>query len=705
MARHPRAGEPAAADPPEERAARGPRVIHGARPRAPREPRPGGPGRWRAATLAAVYLAMAAHIIHWKVAGRTLAPLELNEVMHTLELGVITAGFIFMCAALLSVLVCGRFFCSWGCHILALEDLCAWLLRKLGIRPRPLRSRLLLWIPPIAFSYMFIWPQIARWMVHRWPAAVGWVGPRPDFELRIARDGEGWASFVTSDYWRNLPTWPIAALTFAVCGFAIVFLLGSRSFCRYACPYGFAFSLADRAAPGRIKLKGTCVQCAACTAACTSGIRVHEEIARFGRVVTPACLKDLDCVHACPEGAIGFGFARPGGFASLGRERVRQRYDFSLSEELLMAALVLLTIPIYRGLYDRIPFLLTLALGSIHGYLAVVGIRLIRKPDVSLGGLALARQGSITAAGRTFALAAAAVFALFVHSGVVRGHERLGVRGYERVKERWSRNEASPPESIARAREHLERRLEWGWFGSLSLERMLADLDWHEGRAEASEARLARILAADPDDAWSRLRRARLRALRGEAALATSDLAPLVGDEPVDRRVRAEARHLLASLHLIAGEAAAAERELERAIEESPEFVVGYSALAELLALRGELARAEALLRAAIAAAPEWPEAHRQLGLLLHARGLPAEGLAELRAAIELSPGEPSLRVDLGRALAGAGDLAGAEAAFRDALASDPEFAPAHLCLEALLRETGRPKEARFHRERLQGAN
>ena len=104
--------------------------------------------RWRAGTLTLVYLLVAAHIAHWRITGKTLAPLELNEVMYTLELGIVTAGFIFMVVAAFSVAIFGRFFCSWGCHILALEDLCAWLLKKLRIRPKPIRSRMLLFVPP-----------------------------------------------------------------------------------------------------------------------------------------------------------------------------------------------------------------------------------------------------------------------------------------------------------------------------------------------------------------------------------------------------------------------------------------------------------------------------------------------------------------------------------------------------------------------------
>jgi len=49
--------------------------------------RPSRYSKWRAATLASVYLLMVVHVIHWKVSGKTLAPLEVHEVMYTLELG------------------------------------------------------------------------------------------------------------------------------------------------------------------------------------------------------------------------------------------------------------------------------------------------------------------------------------------------------------------------------------------------------------------------------------------------------------------------------------------------------------------------------------------------------------------------------------------------------------------------------------------
>ena len=58
--------------------------------------------------------------------------------------------------------VFGRFFCGWACHLVALQDLARGLLEKFGRRPKPLRSRLLRWVPAIAFVYAFLWPVVYR---------------------------------------------------------------------------------------------------------------------------------------------------------------------------------------------------------------------------------------------------------------------------------------------------------------------------------------------------------------------------------------------------------------------------------------------------------------------------------------------------------------------------------------------------------------
>ena len=190
-------------------------------------------GKWRAAVLIAVHGVIALHITHFVLAGRSLSPVEPSESMYTLELGYVNAGFVFFGIALVATLVFGRFFCGWGCHILALQDLCAWTMKKLGIRPRPFRARFLAFAPIAVAFYMFAWPTLAR-------SIAG--GAFPGFSN----------NFVTNDLWATFPGPVFTVLTFGVCGFAAVYFLGSKGFCTYGCPYGGLFGALDHASPGRI---------------------------------------------------------------------------------------------------------------------------------------------------------------------------------------------------------------------------------------------------------------------------------------------------------------------------------------------------------------------------------------------------------------------------------------------------------------------
>ncbi|MCH7885219.1 MAG: 4Fe-4S binding protein, partial [Planctomycetes bacterium] len=380
---------------------------------------------WRAATLGLVYLLMAAHIAHWLIAGKTLAPLELNEVMYTFELGIVTAGFLFMATVLLATAIFGRFFCSWGCHILALQDLSTWVLKKVGVRPKAIRSRFLAWVPVIAAVYMFAWPQVMRI----------WEG-RSIPRLHIATDATGWASFTTENFWRNLPGPGIIAVTFVVCGFVAVYLLGSRGFCRYACPYGVLLGLADRVATGRIRVGDDCLECGICTSVCGSHVRVHEELARFGTVVNPACLKDLDCISACPQQSLHYGFGLPSLVQpAKGKTRVRKRYDFSLWEEAMMMLVFAALLPILRGLYDALPFLLSITLAGIGAYGSIVLVRLTYQQRVRLNRWPLKAGGRFLRVGKVFVAVMVTLILLAAHSGVVHYHSYEGRRHFALSKD------------------------------------------------------------------------------------------------------------------------------------------------------------------------------------------------------------------------------------------------------------------------------
>ncbi|MBL7893432.1 MAG: tetratricopeptide repeat protein [Bacteroidia bacterium] len=447
----------------------------------------------RFVVLGSVHLLIGIHIAHWKITGRSLAPLELNEVAYTLHQGMITAGFIFMGVALVSTLIAGRFFCSWGCHILALQDLSAWLLLKINIHPKPIRSRVLAWAPILAMFNLFIYP-----LAKRLKEGKGW----PDFH--IVTDLQGWSSFVSNNLWRNLPGPGITFITLVVCGFFIVYILGTRSFCHYACPYGALFSAADRLAPGRIILSGNCTQCGLCTAKCQSDIVVHEEIGRYKKVVSSACLKDLDCISACPEQAISFGYTQPPLFNK--REKIKREYSFTRVEDFTMGGLFLINLYIFRGLYEIIPFLLAIAISTIFAYCFIFEYRLITEKSTRFfSAICLKSKGKYTFAGKVVLLFGLIILFFVLHSAFIRWHSDSGVQQYLSVKTyvENSTTEHLPTPITRKASEalvHFEKISKWGLYTPASIHRQLASLYNLEKNYSLAVNHLNEVLVQSPED-------------------------------------------------------------------------------------------------------------------------------------------------------------------------------------------------------------
>jgi len=374
--------------------------------------------RWRAVALIALNLFMIAHIIQWRVMGKTVSPIEPSETMQTIQGGFVNAGFIFFSLAILATLIFGRFVCGWGCHILALQDLCGWFLKKIGLHPKPFRSRLLVYVPLIAALYMFVWPTAVR------------IFHNPEHAPLIPKFTN---HLVTTNFWQTFPSVAVAIPFLFVCGFVTVYFLGQKGFCTYACPYGGFFGLADKFSLGKIRVTPACNQCGHCTATCTSNVMVHAEVKQYGMVVDPGCMKCMDCVSVCPNDALYFGFGKPTILAPRS-DSIKRSYSLTWPEEIVGALVFLGTLLAVRGVYALVPFLMALGWAAVTTFLTLKLWRLLRVKEFSFYRFNLKCAGKLRKAGWAFAIFACAWIALTAHTGWVRYHEFLGNYAFQKIQ-------------------------------------------------------------------------------------------------------------------------------------------------------------------------------------------------------------------------------------------------------------------------------
>jgi polyferredoxin/Flp pilus assembly protein TadD len=582
--------------------------------------------KWRAGVLIGVYALVAVHIAHYLVTHRTLSPIEPSESMYTLELGYVNCGFVFFAVALAGTLVFGRFFCGWGCHIVALQDFCAWIMKRAGVRPKPFRSRLLAFAPLAVAFYMFVLPTLLRL------ASGGPDHAFPGFSNHL----------MTTALWATFPGPVFGTLTFATCGFAAVYLLGAKGFCTYGCPYGAFFGGLDRAAPGRIVVNDDCEQCGHCTATCTSNVRVHEEVRLYGMVVDPGCMKCMDCVSVCPKGALSFSFARPFLLKKTTSAPRAKRYDLRLSEEVLLGAVGVVGTLAFRDLYNGPPLLMSVGLGGITAFLALKLWQLVRRPGVGVQNLALKSAGRIRRSGWVFAIVTVLWLAFTSHSAFAQWHRAWGrhyldqtevsladgLSGAFRAKTLSPRHE----HALAEAFRHFSLADRWGLAGVVEVKLGLA---W------------CYVLRSDLDDA----------AREAREAIA---LAP---DRP-------ELRQNLA--------------DIERAAAHSPE---DRFKLAGALAEAGHLEEAAAEYKACVAQAPNSAPARYDFGGVLRRLGRNEAAIEQLREARRLAPDDADTCVELGLAYMATGARDEAIESFRRAMALAPDSPESRLHLPGLIEQ------------------
>lgn len=446
---------------------------------------------WRAGALIGLNLLMIGHFIQWRITGSTVSPIEPSEAMHTLQTGAVNAGFIFFVLAITATLIFGRFVCGWACHIVALQDFCAWLLEKIGVRPRPFRSRLLIYVPLCFALYMFVWPTVLRYF------------SKPPSEPLIPQFT---SHLITSDFWATFPPFWVAVPFLFVCGFVTVYFLGMKGFCTYGCPYGGFFGLADKVAPGRIRVTDACNECGHCTATCTSNVIVHSEVKKYGMVVDPGCMKCMDCVSVCPNDALYFGFGKP---ALAVKKEGSRNYSLTWLEEIGLMAIFIFSLFAVWDVYQLVPMLMAIGIAIVSAFVGWKTYRILSIPDTAFGRSALRVKSKTTAYGWVFLAFAAVWFGFVTHSGWVRYHERAGALAFSNIQipDELALADSDPQQwlsavekaNVANGASHFHDAVDLGIFTNRQAVSKFAWLEYLNGDTERALELLKRSAELDTD--------------------------------------------------------------------------------------------------------------------------------------------------------------------------------------------------------------
>ena len=267
-----------------------------------------------------------------------MSPLEPSESMRTLKDGLVNAGAILFVLALLATLILGRFFCGWGCHIILLQDPCAWLLGKVGIRPKPFRSRLSSSCRSSSPSrHTSVWPVSTGSPSRLRPARAGLAGG----PLELVVDESSGAPFRRPD--------GRAAPARVRLPRPVYFLGAPGGYRTYGGPRTQVSSPLDESAPVYPRRPTP----AKSAAICTRGLHEHTRPACTRRsailrmVVDPGCMKPCPTASAsCPKEALDLGLGwRGDGAGAAGGDPPGHAPDLGLGEEIGVAAVARSSLP------------------------------------------------------------------------------------------------------------------------------------------------------------------------------------------------------------------------------------------------------------------------------------------------------------------------------------------------------------------------
>ena len=239
--------------------------------------------------LVLIHILILLHVFYW--GDSVVGSIDFQEFFHSfLKHGVINAGVILVLFAFMTTLVFGRFFCGWGCHFGAVQELSWWLFKKMKIKPKTIDSKLVTFLPLLILIHLYILPNL-------------FFATQSDWNLSI--------SIQQPSIWAFLPGFIIGTLTFFIDGFLIIYFLGRKGFCRFICPWGAFLKLPNSLALFKVRKTGTCTDCHVCTDSCPIGIDVNYEINKYTKVTNTNCTSCMLCISGCPSSALSYSYQNP----------------------------------------------------------------------------------------------------------------------------------------------------------------------------------------------------------------------------------------------------------------------------------------------------------------------------------------------------------------------------------------------------------
>lgn len=183
-------------------------------------------------------------------------------------------------------LAVGRLACGWLCPFGWLQEMVYRLGRRLRWPAWRLSERFR-WLP---YAFLLVLVGIVPLLTYEpWFCKICPVG--------TLQGGIPWV--VLAAELRSQLGWHFALKLLILLAFLIWMLGSERPFCRFVCPLGAVWSPFNRLSRLRLAVdESQCTQCDACRTVCPVDISVHENPA------SSRCVRCLECIKACPEGAI-----------------------------------------------------------------------------------------------------------------------------------------------------------------------------------------------------------------------------------------------------------------------------------------------------------------------------------------------------------------------------------------------------------------